>query len=186
DDAFAPDGLPAALDELAGDVAARHRDHLDRQRKAPEHVDALARIDHADEGLRRRGDDLLARERRAAALDEPLVRIAFVGAVDVKREFADGIEIDDADAMPLEPRRALLRARYRGVDAAAHRGQRVDEIGHRRTRADANDAAFLDVADRAFRGEAFFAFLVHRAGLFESEDEIPVRLRNRQHRQSVS
>ena len=40
---------PVMRHDLARDQAARHRDHLDRQREPAEHVDALGRIDDADE-----------------------------------------------------------------------------------------------------------------------------------------
>ena len=42
-------GRAAELDELARDVAARHRDHLDRQRELAEHADQLRRVDDAHE-----------------------------------------------------------------------------------------------------------------------------------------
>ena len=78
-----PRRLPAQQHELARDVAARHRDDLDRQRKLAEHRNELRRIDDADELARDRGDDLLARQRAAAALDHRAVLGHLVGAVDV-------------------------------------------------------------------------------------------------------
>ena len=52
------------------DIAARHRDDFDRQRKLAEPLDELALIDDADEAPCGGGDDLLAGEGAAAALDE--------------------------------------------------------------------------------------------------------------------
>src|SRR3546814_6518632 len=60
--AFAPHRLAAAQGQFAGNVAARHRDHLDRQRKAPQHRYLLAGIDDAHETLAGGGDDLLDRK----------------------------------------------------------------------------------------------------------------------------
>src|SRR5262245_65220448 len=56
------------LEDLPADVAARHRDHLDRQRELAEHRHELGGVADADEALRYRGDDLLARQRPAVAL----------------------------------------------------------------------------------------------------------------------
>src|SRR5262249_25653601 len=119
-------------------------------------------IDHADERLRGGGDDLLARQRRAAALDQALVGVAFVGAVDVQRELAGAVEIDDADAERGQQRRALLRARHRGVDATLDAAELVDEVRDGRAGADADDAAVLDERDRLLRGKALLLFLVDR------------------------
>src|SRR5450631_3320980 len=116
-----------------------------------------------DQG-RRRCDDLLASQRSAAALDQALPGIAFVSAVDVQCQFARAVEIDDADAVLLESRSALFRTRHRSFDAIAHRTERVDEMGHRRARTHADDAAMLDIAERALRGLAFFFLAAGHCG----------------------
>jgi hypothetical protein len=64
----------AHLDELPRDVGARHGDDFDRQRELAHDIDQLALVDDADELLGAGGDDLLARQRAAAALDHGHVR----------------------------------------------------------------------------------------------------------------
>src|SRR5690606_16119109 len=79
---LAPDRLSAGVGhDLPADQAARHRNHLDRQRETAEYIDLLGRIDDAHELPARLGDDFLAGQGRASALDQPLVRVALVGAV---------------------------------------------------------------------------------------------------------
>jgi hypothetical protein len=63
----------AELDHLPADVAARHRDHLDRQRELPQHADLLRGVGDADELRRHRRDDLFPSQRAAAALDHRAV-----------------------------------------------------------------------------------------------------------------
>jgi hypothetical protein len=65
----------------------------------PMHVDQLALVDDADELLGAGGDDLLARQRAAAALDHGHVRGDLVGAVDVDFHLAGLVQVDDADAV---------------------------------------------------------------------------------------
>ena len=66
---------PPQRGEAARDLRRGHRDHLHRQRKAPEHVArSLRLVGDADEALGQVGDDLLARQRRAAALDHVAAR----------------------------------------------------------------------------------------------------------------
>jgi hypothetical protein len=158
DDAVAPHGLSAERHQFARDVAARHRDHLDGQRERAQHRHLLGRIDDADELAAGRGDDLFARERRAAALDEAIARVALVGAVHVQRQRADGVEVEHVDAAFLEQLRALLGTRYRALDAVAFAAQRLDEPAHGGAGADADDVAVHDVTHRALGGEAFLFF----------------------------
>src|SRR5690606_28029726 len=153
--ALAPRRLAAGPgQDLAPDQAARHRDHLDRQREPAQHVDLRGRVDDADECLAGLGDDLLAGQRRAAALDQAAPWIAFVGTVDVQRQRAGGIEVEDLDAEPAQLLRALLRARYRVGYAVADPAQCVDEVGHRRAGADADNHAVLDEFDGLLAGQA--------------------------------
>src|SRR3546814_9257644 len=63
--------LPICHDR-ARDQAASHRDDLDWQRELAQYIDLLARFDDADELVAGLGNDLLARERRAAVLDQAL------------------------------------------------------------------------------------------------------------------
>ena len=76
----------AEAGEGAFDMAARRREaegnDLDRQRKGAEHANQLGRIGDHRHPLRGRGDDLLAQQRAAAALDQSQLRIDFVRSVD--------------------------------------------------------------------------------------------------------
>ena len=98
-------GWPAAqCDDRTRDQAACHRNHFDRQGEFAEHVDLLGGIDDAYELVAGLGDDLLAGQCRAAALDQALVRIAFVGAVDIKRQRPGGVEVEHFDAVAAQTR----------------------------------------------------------------------------------
>ena len=138
----------AALQHLAADVAARHRDHLDRQRELAQHRHQLRGVADADELPRHRGDDLLARERAAAALDHVQVLGDLVGAVDVHRQLVDAVQVEDADAVLLQPLGARFRGGHRAFDAALDGGERVDEEVHRRAGADADHGVLDDVLER--------------------------------------
>ena len=76
----------------------------------------------------RRGDDLLARVRAAAALDEPAGRVDLVGAVDRDVEAVERVE--GLDGQPELAR--LVLGRGRGRDAAQPGqpalGQRVEQV----------------------------------------------------------
>ena len=87
-EALAPDRLSAGLHHLPRHERHGHRNHLDRQREAAERRDELALVDDADEAPRRGGENLLARERAAAALDQMQVLRRLVGAVDVEVELS--------------------------------------------------------------------------------------------------
>ena len=50
------------------------------------------------------GDDLLARQRRAAALDHAAGRVDLVGAVDVDRQALDLVGVEHLDAVRAQPR----------------------------------------------------------------------------------
>src|SRR3954470_15425729 len=151
----------AAPKHLAADVAARHGNHLDRQRKPAQHADQLARVADADELLRHGGDDLLARQRAAATLDHVQVLGHFIGAIDVHAQVVDGVQVEYPDAMLLEARRARLGGRDGPLDAAFHRGEGVDEQVDRRARPDA-DHALLRVLQRDLRDGSFLLVLAHQ------------------------
>ena len=107
--------------------------------KRPSTGDQLGIVDDADEAARRGGDDLLAGQCRAAALDETQLRIGLVGAVDVHVEVADRVQIQDFDAVLLQTRRGALRTRYGTPNAHFARSQRIDEEVHGGAGADAED-----------------------------------------------
>ena len=68
------------------------RNDLDRQRKGAEPRDDLGRIRDDDHPLRGGGDDLLAQQRAAAALDQPELGIDLVGTVDRQIELWDLVQ----------------------------------------------------------------------------------------------
>ena len=75
---------------------------------ARDRVDGLGRVGDDDEALGGRGDDLLARVRAAAALDEPAVGRDLVGAVDRDVEPVEALERLDRDP-ELAPAAASVR-----------------------------------------------------------------------------
>src|SRR5271170_4281575 len=87
---------------------------LDRQWKRAEPWHELGRIDDDDHALRGGGDDLLAQQRPAAALDQIELGIDFVGTVDRQVEFRQLVERRERNAERLR----LRGRRLRGRDAA--------------------------------------------------------------------
>src|SRR5690606_29414726 len=144
DQALAPDRLAAQVGNRPRHQAACHRDHLDRQRELAQHLDLLGLVDDADELLAGLGDDLLAGERAAAALDQAVPGIALVGAVDVQLQRPDRVEVEHRDAYLLELTGAALGTGDGALDPALDPTQALDEIGHGRAGADADDGAVLD------------------------------------------
>src|SRR3954469_13411757 len=150
----------AAAKHLAADVAARHGNHLDRQRKPAQHADQLARVADADELLRYGGDDLLARQRAAAALDHVEVLGHFIGAIDVHAKLVHGVQVEHTYAMLLEPHGARFGGRHCALDAAFHRGEGIDEQVDGGARPDA-DHALLGVLQRGLRHSSLLLVLGH-------------------------
>mmetsp|Transcript_38708 Transcript_38708/g.90599 ORF Transcript_38708/g.90599 Transcript_38708/m.90599 type:complete len:222 (+) Transcript_38708:533-1198(+) len=141
DHTLARNRAPADGLETARDAIRSHADHFHGQREAPQDVHLLGGVGDAQEALRQVGDDLLARQGRAAALDHVAARVDLVGAVHVERQPVDLAGLEHADAVAAQPRRARVAARHRAGDALAQRGQRVDEVVHRRSGTHADDAA---------------------------------------------
>src|SRR5690606_21832731 len=126
---------------------------------------ALRRVDDADEAVAGRGDNLLARERAASALDHPQRAVDFVGAVDVDRDAVAGgdhlIEVEHDDADRAQALGAALGARYRARDAIAPSMQRFDEHLDRRAASDADDRAVDEFVERRPCRGALQFVLVH-------------------------
>jgi hypothetical protein len=154
-------GWPTEQHELSRDVAARHGDHLDRQRERAEHPDQLRRIDHADEFLRDRSDDLLARERATATLDHGTALRHLVGAIDVNRDVGDVVQFVDVDAVALQPLGCLHGARDRALDPMLDLPELVDEVVRRRSGAHADEPVVDHVLDRLARHRLFLLVLRH-------------------------
>ncbi len=139
----------AEVGERGGEAEAQQ---LERDRRV-DRVDGLRRVSDDDEALRRGGDDLLARVRAAAALDEPSVGVDLVGAVDRDVEPVELVERLD----PKPELRSLRFGRGRGRDAAQvepSRRQRREQVGDGRSRAEADPRAVLDELRGRLRGRA--------------------------------
>src|SRR3546814_10947203 len=76
----------------------------------------LGLIRNADKLAARCGDDLFARQRCAAALDQLQLRIGFVGTINVDRKLAGCVEIKHRNADLLQPFAAGIRRRNRTLD----------------------------------------------------------------------
>src|SRR5438874_5433497 len=127
-------------------VAPRHGNHLHGQRKGAQHAHELRLIDDADERLRHRGDDLLAGQRSAAALDHRAVRCHLVDAVDVDRQLVGCGQFDHRDAEALELLRGLDRARDRAANALSG----LRELVHEEVRGRAAAHTEIGVLDDIF------------------------------------
>src|SRR5205823_14806500 len=115
-----------------------------------ERLDELVRRGDDDEAVGRGGDDLLARVRRAAALDEPAVRRDLVGAVDRDVETVERVERLDRQT---EPARRLLRPERRGdaADPQVPRRESREEEPDRRAGAETDGHSVLDELGRGLR-----------------------------------
>ena len=122
------------------------RQQLERHRWHDRVDDLVARGDH-DEAVGRRRDDLLARVRAAAALDEPEVGRDLIGAVDRDVEAGELLERLDH-----EPERACgdLGGNRRGDAAQSQPAlrQRRQQVRDGRARAEADPAPVLDERSR--------------------------------------
>src|SRR2546429_9740546 len=153
--------MAAEPDVLVLDVAPTYRNVLDWQRVADKHAHQLRLIDDAHETLRHRRDDLLPGQRAAAALDHRTVRGGFVGAVDVDGELVDAGQLDDRNAVTLEPFRGKNRAGDRALDPVLDLGQLVDEVIGGGAGPDAEVGILDDELDRFARDESLLFVLGH-------------------------
>jgi hypothetical protein len=117
-------------------------------------VDLLARVDDTDELVAGLGNDLLASEGRAAALDQAFARVALVGTIHVERESSGLVELNDLDTMPAQAHATVLGTGNGAFDPMLDARERVNEVSDRRTGADAHDHAVFDVIDGFLGGES--------------------------------
>ncbi len=141
---FAVHRVAAQFHQLTGDVAAGHRDDFHRQWEFAQHRHQFAGVGDADEGLGHGRDDLLAGQGRAAALDQVQVLIAFIGAVDVELQVADGVQFIDGNPVALEARGGGFGAGDRAIECALVLGQCVDEAVGGGAGADTDDAFVVE------------------------------------------
>ena len=99
-----PDGSCAQLLQFACHLIAGHRDHFDGERKAAEGLDEFGIVGDADELRGGLGDDFLARQRTAAALDEVAQAGGLVGPIHVQAQRAGVVQIQHFDARGAQPR----------------------------------------------------------------------------------
>ena len=118
--------LAAEAGQGALDHAAGHWNDLDGQWKRAQHVHHLAVVYDAQEPRRGGRDDLLPRQRPAAALDERPVRLYLVGSVDVHGNRVHVVQIQDAYAQSFQagPCSRHCSTRPRGSDPAVPQGHR--------------------------------------------------------------
>ena len=115
------------------------------------------------------GDDLLAQERAAAALDEPQFGIDLVRAVDRQIEFRKLVQRRQRDAARFRLGRRRLRRRH-AADVETGRdfvADEIDEVARGCARAEAEPHAGLDESERALRRFPLppFAVRARRHGL---------------------
>ena len=112
------------------------------------HFEFVGDHDHA---IRRRGDDLFAQQRAAAALDDIERRIDFIGAIDGQIEPVDVVERGQLDAASYRVGAGRFRGRHAdhvkpGADPFA---QKFDEMFRGRTGAEAELHAVAHMLERA-------------------------------------
>ncbi|MNZ76599.1 hypothetical protein D3C78_951120 [compost metagenome] len=165
--ALAVHRVAAELDQLARHVAAGHGDHFDRQREGTQHRHQLAGVGDADEGLGHGGNDLLAGQGRATALDQVQVLVAFVGAVDVELQVADGVQLIHRNTMTLQACSGRFGTGHGAVEGGLVLGQGVDEAVGGRTGADADDALVVELGQNEIDsglGDSLFELVLGHAG----------------------
>src|SRR5580704_12323622 len=139
---------------------------LDRQWKRAEPRHELGRIGDDDHALRGGGDDLLAQQRPAAALDQTELGIDFVGPVDRQVELRNVVKCSErnAERLRLRGRRlggrdtADIEARF---DLFAHE---IDELARGRAAAEPELHARSDQLKRPFGRLALSLVPVWRRG----------------------
>src|SRR5580704_18658157 len=125
---------------------------LDRQWKRAEPWHELGRIGDDDHALRGRGDDLLAQQRPAAALDQTELGIDFVGPVDRQVELRNVVKCSERNAKRLRLRGRRLGGRDTAdvepcFDLFAHE---IDELARGRAAAEPELHARSDQLKRPF------------------------------------
>ena len=172
--AFAVHRVAAQFHQLAGDVAAGHRDHFHRQREFAQHRHQFAGVGDADEGLGHGRDDLLAGQGGAAALDQVQVRVTLVGAVDVELEVADGVQLIHRNAVALEARGSGFGTGDRAIERALVLGQRIDEAVGGGAGADPDDALVIEFREDEVDGglsHCLFELILGHAGSGSGQGE---------------
>src|SRR5712664_227384 len=134
----------------------QERQHLHREHADTKLLDQLRVVDHDDESLRRRRDQLLAEQRASAPLDQVELWIHLVGSINGEVDLADKL-LDDRDSVF----GGQLGSGARGGHAPqghAFREQTADTLGEvprRRAAAQAEQHSVLHELQRLFGGGPF-------------------------------
>ena len=152
DHTFPVHRVAAQLHQLASHVAACHRNHFHGQRETAQYRNELAGIGDTDEGARHSGDDLLAGQGRAAALDQVQVGIALVGAVHIELQLAHTVELVHRNPMVLQTLGGRFRTGHGAVERAFVTRQRIDEEVGGRAGAHADDALVIQLGQNEIDG----------------------------------
>ena len=159
DETLAPDGLTAVFEHLPAHERARHRYDLDRQWESAESADELRVVHDADEVPRGAGENLLAGQGAAAALDEMAM---FGRLVEVIEANGQVVVIGDFDADFAQFFGRPLGARDHGVEPLRMRRERFDEVLDRASGAYTERISVLDVLECGKGGALLFRALSHR------------------------
>jgi recombinational DNA repair protein (RecF pathway) len=122
----------------------------------------FARVDDAEEALTRAGNDLLAGEGAATALDECALIRVLVRTVDVERQIAGVVELDHGYAPRPQALGRGLGARHRSLDPGRHLAQPIDEVSHRGAGAHADDHIVVDGFEGGAGSASFVLVVGHR------------------------
>ena len=157
----------AAFRKCAGHGALRRRqaerNHFDRQRKTAENFDPFGIVGDHDHAIRGAGNDLLAQQRTAAALDDIERGIDFVGAVDGQVEPVDIVERGQRNAASHRIVAGRLRGRHaHDIESAAHPlTEQFDKMLRGRAGAEPELHAVANLLERTCRRLPFQCVHVH-------------------------
>ena len=148
-------------------MAARHRDHFNRQRECAQHRYQLAGVGDADKGLGHGCDDLLAGQGCATAFDQVEVFVAFIGAINIELQVADRVQFIHRNTVALEARGGGFGTGHGAVEGTLVQGQGVDKAVGSGAGADPNDALVIqfwkDEVDSSL-GYGLFELILGHAG----------------------
>ncbi len=160
---FAEHRAAAQRFKRTGHLGAGQRNYLNRQREAPQLGHQLAVVDDADKDFAGRGHDFLAGQRAATAFDQAALTGGFVGAIDINRQFAGVVEVNERNAYRPQSGGTGLGTRHCAAQSLTTFPQRVDEKVGRAAGADADDAIVRHKFERGLRHATFLFVLIHIA-----------------------
>ncbi len=96
--------------QFAGNRAARHWDHFNRQWEVAEDINLLGGIRNTDKLVCHGGDDFLARQCRTAALDHLHMAVDLIRAVDINPQAVNFVQIEHGDTQAFQFFRGCIGA----------------------------------------------------------------------------